>query len=193
MAIIRCSKGHFYDNEKFSQCPHCGIFAAEDNDVTVAYADPKCGSPADDDMDKTVAISPYPEKEQIPQKAEKDDEKTLSAYEQEKGEDYLVGWLVCVRGADRGRDYRLHQGFNRLGRASHMDIQVTDPTVPRTAVSVVYDDRSNLFYAVQMESSAYLNGTYLEGAVQLKTGDLITTGSEEFEFIAFCREGRIWD
>ena len=25
MAIIRCDKGHYYDNTKFSQCPHCGV------------------------------------------------------------------------------------------------------------------------------------------------------------------------
>ena len=27
MAVIRCNQGHYYDNEKFSRCPHCGIFA----------------------------------------------------------------------------------------------------------------------------------------------------------------------
>ena len=25
MAIIRCDNGHYYDNTKFSQCPHCGV------------------------------------------------------------------------------------------------------------------------------------------------------------------------
>ena len=24
MAVIRCPQGHYYDDEKFSHCPHCG-------------------------------------------------------------------------------------------------------------------------------------------------------------------------
>ncbi len=27
MAVVRCNQGHYYDDEKFSRCPHCGIFA----------------------------------------------------------------------------------------------------------------------------------------------------------------------
>ena len=29
MAVIRCPQGHYYDDEKFSHCPHCGIFGAQ--------------------------------------------------------------------------------------------------------------------------------------------------------------------
>ncbi|MDO5417933.1 MAG: hypothetical protein Q4F29_12075, partial [Lachnospiraceae bacterium] len=25
MAVVRCSKGHYYDDTKFAQCPHCGV------------------------------------------------------------------------------------------------------------------------------------------------------------------------
>ena len=28
MAVIRCSKGHYYDDTKFAQCPHCGVLPA---------------------------------------------------------------------------------------------------------------------------------------------------------------------
>ena len=27
MSVVRCPKGHFYDDQRFSQCPHCGISA----------------------------------------------------------------------------------------------------------------------------------------------------------------------
>ena len=54
MAIVKCSKGHFYDNTRYSQCPHCGILADEDDAVTVSM--PSQSSQSDDD--KTVALRP---------------------------------------------------------------------------------------------------------------------------------------
>ena len=123
-------------------------------------------------------------------------DKTIGSYEMEKGARFMVGWLVCITGPERGRDYRLYQGFNRIGRDYGMDIAVMeDQSLSREAAcAVVYDDRSNKFYAVQQQSStAYLNGELLAGAVELSSGDIIKAGQSEFEFIAFCREGRIWE
>ncbi len=196
MAIIRCSKGHYYDDAKFSQCPHCGIFTMEDDEKTVAM--PMQGSLTADDGDKTVAMKPI-----IPQQgggnprpAVEEDDKTVSIYAEKAGVDFIVGWLVCVQGPEQGRDYRLHQGFNRIGRDYKMDIAVMeDAAITREAAcAVVYDERSNSFFAVQQPAAnAYLNGAALQGAVPIKTGDIIKTGNSEFEFVAFCREGRTWE
>lgn len=225
MAIVRCSKGHYYDNVKFSQCPHCGIFAEEDDEEkTVSMSmtggvlagggfgsqpHPQESAAAlgggqargrEMEEDKTVAMGYPGQGAGIPadmvSAASGDEEKTISFYAQEKGTDFIVGWLVCVEGPEKGRDYRLHQGFNRLGRDYSMDIAVMeDAGISREAAcAVVYDDRSNSFFAVQQPSGlAYLNGTVLEGAKGLKTGDMIRTGNSEFEFIGFCREGRTWE
>ena len=29
MAVIRCPRGHYYDNQRFSGCPHCGISSSD--------------------------------------------------------------------------------------------------------------------------------------------------------------------
>lgn len=219
MAIVRCSKGHYYDNVKFSQCPHCGIFAGEDEEEKTIAMPMPVGVPTgggfaaqsypqessgpvrsqDMDEDKTVAMG-YPNQglgmsASMAAAASGDEEKTISFYAQEKGTDFIVGWLVCVEGPEKGRDYRLHQGFNRLGRDYNKDIAVMeDAGISREAAcAVVYDDKSNRFFAVQQPSGlAYLNGIVLEGAQGLKTGDVIRTGNSEFEFVGFCREGRTW-
>lgn len=225
MAIVRCSKGHYYDNVKFSQCPHCGIFAGEDDDdktismsmtggaltggsfASQSYHQENAAASGGNvqakqremDEEKTVAMG-YPNQGMemaaaMASATSGDEEKTISFYAQEKGTDFIVGWLVCVEGAEKGRDYRLHQGFNRLGRDYTMDIAVMeDAGISREAAcAVVYDDRSNSFFAVQQPSGlAYLNGVALEGAKELKTGDMIRTGNSEFEFVGFCREGRTW-
>ena len=201
MAVIRCSKGHYYDNEKFSQCPHCGIFSGEDDEKTMAMPADSLGVGAISDEDKTVAMTPIiPGSGQMraaaPIPETEEDDKTISLYAQEKGVDFIVGWLVCIEGPERGRDYRLHQGFNRIGRDYSMDVAVMeDMSIGREATcAVVYDDKSNHFFAVQQPgANAYLNGAALEGAVGLNTGDRIRVGGSEFEFVAFCREGRLWD
>ncbi len=106
---------------------------------------------------------------------------------------YVAGWLVCVKGMWKGRDYRLYKGFNRMGNRQGADIPLPEE-LKETVCALVYDDRSNSFYLVQQSrDSVYLNGSEVKGSVQLNTGDRIKAGEAEFEFIAFCREGRSWD
>lgn len=106
----------------------------------------------------------------------------------------VAGWLVCTEGPERGCDYSLYKGFNRLGGGDSLDITVRDPKLGEAAVlAVVYDDRNNEFFAVQqVGGEALLNGAKLEKAAKLSTGDLLKAGESEFEFVAFCREGRTW-
>ncbi|MCI9162052.1 MAG: hypothetical protein HFG59_02175 [Lachnospiraceae bacterium] len=328
MAIIKCSKGHYYDNTKFSQCPHCGVLPImeqeqqqeakpkrfsffhrpegkkqeavvpapymeeEDDDHTVAMpvapgpflaeddedddhtiamprmqepvreeepdedddhtiAMPKVQEPVreeepDEDDDHTIAIPKMqePVREEEPdedddrtiaipkmqemvreEEPDEDDDRTIAIPKmqetagreepeeaggrtmatpkrqeaapqvaEEKQPGFVAGWLVCVNGPERGCDYRLYKGFNRLGNGERTDILVRDPGLAAVAVAVVYDDRSNAFFAVQQPGAqALLNGEELEGAVRISSGDLIKAGESEFEFVAFCREGRVWD
>lgn len=188
MAVIRCAKGHYYDDVKFSQCPHCGVFA--DDDKTVALK--PSSAPAADSDDKTVAMRPVAQA----RPPVTDDDKTVGVYAQEKGTDFIAGWLVCVKGPEKGRDYRLYHGFSRIGRDYKLDVPVMeDPSIARESnCAVVYDGRGNQFYAVQQAgATAYLNGMLLEEPTPIKTGDVIGIGSSEFEFVAFCREGRVWE
>ena len=182
MAIVKCSKGHFFDDTRYSQKTVSG--------VSLDYR-----SSAGDD--RTVALKPVsPAGAGSMAAPVEDDDKTVRFYQEEKGADLIVGWLVCVSGPERGRDWRLHQGFNRMGRDYRLDIPVMeDKSLGREPVcAVVYDDRTNKFFAVQQQGNvAYLNADVLQGAVELKTGDIISAGKSQFEFIAFCREGRTWE
>ena len=51
MAVVRCPNGHYYDDQKFSRCPHCGIFANMDLNQM------KGGSKRKENDEKTVALS----------------------------------------------------------------------------------------------------------------------------------------
>ena len=55
--------------------------------------------------------------------------------------DPVVGWLVCLAGPDRGKDFRLHAEKNFIGRAPNMDVCVAgDETVSRERHAMVIFD-----------------------------------------------------
>ena len=189
MAVVRCAQGHYYDDEKFSRCPFCGVSidfsAVSDSGKTVAL------SPAvsDDGEDRTVSLKAA---EQLPD----DDQKTIGLYSDLRGNDLVTGWIVCVEGPERGRDHRLFHGFNRIGRGAGMQISIeADPSVSRSnQCAVVYDSRGNTFYLVpEKGNQVLLNGNPLRMPAELKAGDLITIGHGIYEFVPFCREGRVWE
>jgi hypothetical protein len=185
MAVIRCPKGHFYDNIKYSHCPYCGEQLEEDKTVSFAQA---FGEASGDSAFKTVAL------QEFEQEAD-DEDHTVSIYAQQKGLDFITGWLVCVEGPERGRDYRLHQGFNRIGRDYSLDVTIADESVPDKKVmcAVVYDDRTNHFFAVeQPDQIVYLDEKPIQGAVQIDQGSVLHIGNGRYEFIPFCREGKTW-
>lgn len=220
MAVIRCPRGHYYDAQRFSRCPHCGVSASGADVPQKAEDAPK---PADEkkrglfgwlDREKTVALSPekaaacrpggegedaLTQKHVAPEEAqglERDDQRTVGFFSGARGNDYVTGWLVCVEGFEKGRDYRLHHGFNRIGRSVSMDVQVLDdPAVTRdNHCCVVYDDKKNRFSVIPSSGAlTYYNGRLLTGPEQLKAGDELNLGNSRFEFIPFCREGRIWE
>lgn len=201
MAVIRCQNGHFYDDQKFSKCPHCGIFTnmEQSDEKTVAMKPAK----TDDDQktvakshglfgmfQKTVALK------NIVEETKDDDVKTVGIYSASKGNDYVTGWLVCVSGPEKGRDYRIRHGFNHVGRSYEMSICITeDQAVSRERhCSLVYDDKSNSFSVVPGSGTlTYVNGEILNEPKKVVTGDQIGIGESTLEFIAFCREGRTWE
>lgn len=243
MSVVRCSKGHFYDDQRFSQCPHCGIFSEAagagaggseaaggragegsagekkrglfgwlDREKTVAFGADRAVMP---DEGKTVS---YADAAKSPGKAGSgssgalgdtstvslsavdeggdDDQRTIGVYSGAKGNDYVTGWLVCTEGAEKGRDYRLHHGFNRIGRSYDMDVQVLDdPAISReNHCSVVFDDKSCRFSVLPSTGAlTYYQGTLLTEPKPLHTGDEIRLGDSCFVFIPFCGEGRVWE
>lgn len=205
MAVVRCPHGHYYDGVKFSSCPHCGI-SIEENSQAPSGKEPekqqevkaKGGLFGWFDRDKTVAVSSSEHTIALEQAADpemEDDAKTIGFYSEVKGNDFVTGWLVCIEGPEKGRDYRLHHGFNRIGRDPGMQVQIADdPAITRkNHCSIVYDDKSNQFSLVPSAGAiTYYKESLLTKAEVLQMGDLIEIGSSTLEFIPFCREGRVW-
>ena len=124
-----------------------------------------------------------------------DNDKTVAVHVFENGIEPVVGWLVCVNGEEKGRDYRLIRGRNRIGRDSDMDVTIRkDQKVTREEhCSVVYDEKSNLTFLVPGNGTlTYYKGEMLRQPQQLCSGDSVEIGETKFIFISFCEGERVW-
>ena len=197
MAIVRCEQGHFYDSQKYDDCPFCKKEQREQNtevqfreQVTVSAYQMKKEEEKSKDKE-TVWLQ-----DALKNSNANEDARTVGIYSKFTGNDFVTGWLVCVSGPERGRDYRLHYGFNRIGRGLMMDICIMeDAMISRnTHCSVVYENRKNEFALVPEGGClTYYGGEVLTEPVKLRTGDRFRIGETELEFIAFCREAVRWE
>ncbi len=177
MAIVKCKRGHFYDDSKHSVCPLC-----EKSEIEIYPNWPP------DNKGMNLTVRPIPD----------DEGKTISVYESEKKDNPVTGWIVCITGPERGRDYRLYAGFNRIGRNPEADIFIgsDDKVSGKCHCSVVYDYKKNRFLLVPGKDSLTYYGkeeALLEKPVTLYTGERFHIGDSVFEFIPFCREGFSWE
>lgn len=195
MAVVQCSNGHYYDDSKYNECPHCknglkkiksetfrdnldelktqGIFVAGGND---------------DNGDATVNLL-------IGDGEEDNEGRTVGLYNFEDGTKLVVGWLVCVHGVCRGRDYRIFHGWNKVGRGMSMDIYIPEDKKisAENQAAIIFDDKSGKFYCSNDYGNlTYLNGVHLTKTEILNSGDEIAMGDNKFIFIAFCTEDRKW-
>ncbi len=108
-----------------------------------------------------------------------------------------VGWLVCIEGNNRGRDYRLHAGYNTIGKNPENDIAISgDDTVSRERHAVIaYDQEENLFFFAPQNgvNLLRLNGKVLMMPSEIKANDILTIGKSRFIFIPLCSENFRWE
>ncbi len=168
MSMKRCDNGHFYDADKHSSCPWCGV-------------------PLDVEGGKTKPL-----KESRPA----DPGVTKALHREPSGISPVVGWLICVDGPDRGRDYRLHSEKNFIGRSSNMDVSITgDESISREKhAAVTFEPKKRLFWLLPGEASGlvYLNEEVVNTPVELKGRDIIELGKTKLMFFPFCDEKFQW-
>ena len=108
----------------------------------------------------------------------------------------VVGWLVCTKGASIGRDYRLHVGWNYIGRDSSMDVYLPDPKVSHRMAKISYDPESRTFGIAPCEgakSLSYLNDKPLRGDRDIEAYDRIRIGDTELMLIPLCSDKVAWE
>lgn len=108
----------------------------------------------------------------------------------------VVGWLVCIEGPSRGTDYRLHAGYNYIGRESG-DVRIRgDLQISRQNHAMVAYDSGESLYFVGPSAGRNLikvNGRAVLQAVEIKNYDIISIGTTKLIFVGLCGEKFSWE
>lgn len=223
MEIVRCSKGHFYDAEMYGSCPQC---QTDNGSAGSSGATGSAGAdPVFDPIRPTEAVGygsggegqnrdALPPTEPVPDPGFTPTDFTPGAnYTNVRMESYepttpvspngtvgfnpVTGWLVCVDGPDKGRDYRIRNGYNYIGRAQSMDIciQGDNHISNQNAAVIGYDDVERLFSfgPAGGHNTVRVNGKMVINAVQLNAYDELTIGTTRLMFIPLCGERFDWN
>lgn len=109
----------------------------------------------------------------------------------------VTGWLVCIDGPDKGTDYRIHSGYNYIGRAQHMDICIlNDSHISHDKHALIgYDDESQMFFFAPSNGRNIIrvNDKPVITSVELKPYDVLTIGTTKLCFVPFCGERFSWN
>lgn len=178
--LIRCEQGHFYDSSRYLRCPYDGVRSVDFGEAKEPAADEGAPTPV------------------VQADVEGGDPDTVRVGLASRPDelDPVVGWLVCIHGPERGRDYRIHSENNMLGRSVDMDIFIEhDTLISRGRHTVItFDPQNNLFYLSPGvgQSLVYLNGKAVLAHQELKPYDEILVGATKLLFFPFCGDRFKW-
>ena len=108
-----------------------------------------------------------------------------------------TGWLVCVEGCVKGKDFRLYQGYSYIGRDPEKN-QVSIPDMQISGVPsarILYDKDSRRFFINECDGAKnpiYLNDKLFDGRVELAPYDMIKLGSTKLLFVPLCTDKFAW-
>lgn len=210
MEAIKCNRGHYYD-KALGSCPVCAAEAGNQRSPFITGSDVPDDIPATAPATGGFDIPPtIPEsqpgftptdlginsKPSVGWDVEDYGQTTPASVGGEEGFDPIVGWLICVKGPNRGKDYRLHSGTNFIGRGKQNDVCIeNDQSISNYHhVSVSYDEREKVFYITKGEvrNPTYLNGKALRSDADLVIYDRIEIGNSELMFVPLCTEQFNW-
>ena len=221
MKLQRCSKGHFYDEDKFSICPYCYEPKQGDspsnsetkpvNDMEGVLVYPYSGEDISEQPDKEprrknemkwVNVETDAEDESITQgffSPEEDKELPGSGNEEKEKNPVIpcTGWLLCIAGRQLGMDFRLYEGKNSIGRGADNNVIVTREVgaIRETRALIVYEPKENRFYVMPGMSRelCYINDELLLKNQCLLKNDTLEFGDSKLMFIPGCDEKFNWD
>ena len=109
----------------------------------------------------------------------------------------VCGWLVCIEGPRQGKDYKIRNGKNFIGRADDMDIQILgdNQISRRNHAVIVYDKKNNEHVLLPGDSNgiAYVGEEACYEKRVLGGYDVIEMGQSKFLFVPFCGEHFKWE
>ncbi len=166
MKLTKCASGHFYDADKYPECPYCNTDLQTDSSIVRSGAAEE--TPAEPAAEIPAAAPAGP----------------------------VTGWLVVLDGEARGRDLRLGLGRTFLGLdadGTPVTLSADAPLHLRQAV-LVYDGEAKTYTLLPGSSQelCYLEGTALLEPQELAGEETLRLGTATLKFVPFCGPDFSW-
>lgn len=174
MSQVMCPRNqHLYDPSQ-GHCPAC---ASEDLELSKTRAfyepTPTRQAPVDDAGGQTTGY--YGDLEVTP----------------------VVGWVACIAGPDKGRDWRLVAGSNFIGRSPSMTVVlVGDTKVSRERHAIIRFEPVHQVFSLLPGAAhglVYLNDNDVMVPMPLAAHDRIVLGASTLMFVPLAGERFRWD
>lgn len=112
----------------------------------------------------------------------------------------VVGWLVCIEGPDKGRDFPLHGAKSTIGRKPGSSVLLSDMLISRDGFPalIVYDTKkTHKFYLASGDAASQnnveLGGELLLGQSVINPYDEIRIENTTLVFVPFCGDDFYWE
>jgi FHA domain len=181
--LTRCENGHFYDASKYKMCPYDA-----DQSMDLGARNIRIGASHDgghEEQRDTVPVNPG-----MAETEPGNDQPTRPIGQVGPAIDTVAGWLVCVGGPEKGKDYRIRSENNTIGRSKDMDICISgDESIVRERHAIVtFDPTCSAFYLSPGGGKAlvYVNGEVVLAPRLLRPRDRILMGRTALLFIPFA-------
>lgn len=219
--IINCTScGKYYDVAKQNKCPYCGAAAPASNfsetiDVDAPGAGGSINRTVDLDTVNNNAISGNFIKTLPPEDIENKNDtlsgkfpktEDVSLWDKDENDSArpsadkqiapVVGWIVALTGPYKGTDYKVHAGYNDIGRETGDIVISGDNTISREKdANVTYVPQTNKYYIAHVQGKSVLtvnDAPVVGGTIELKAYDVITIGNTRLLFIPLCGSRFNW-
>ena len=213
-----CSKNHIYDSDQYASCPYCNrnvravhfdlggpektTMPGGQNTVQNTFAPSGTGATQGTvapggmggNQNTEVGRTEIPEYLKNRMAQEKQN-KTVGYFEKRTGLDPVVGWLVCIEGPEKGKDFHLFNRINTIGRSEGNDVVIPDQTISQNNhARLAYDAKHNNFQIIPGvgRNIIYVNDMPLYMPQMLQAYDVIDFGDVKMLFIPLCSDKFQW-
>lgn len=171
MKMERCKNGHLFNTRQYELCPYCDEEVLEEGNTNSGSDESQSAFASGA---KTVAYS--------------DKQGDISP---------VVGWFVCIEGAERGKDYKIISEKNFIGRSEEMHITISgDNTISRRNHAIIsYNPKERNFVLIpgaETSGIIYVNEEAIYSPTEVTSYDVIEIGESKFVFIALCGQHFEW-
>ncbi len=199
MELKECGHGHIYDASLYYSCPYCASRNRAINFEQYAGTGVGNSTPVKrnepDEIGKTVPVYNVFKKEE--KESPRDTAPMEEKPEEQEQTDPVAGWLVCISGGNRGKNYCLFEKNNYLNITSAKGMRVeTENNISSDQVRIIYDGKHQDFYLFPAPAgliTPYLNDEIVDMPKRLSAYDRIELDTTKYVFVPFCSRNFSWD